>query len=226
MFFSFPSFLSPDPLFLALLGLLASYGPPPPGRGMCERRIGLRLRAVWRFACFLSCRIAHSACARSLSSCLRLGSSSRVLFFPAFRVGSRCLSSGPVLSSPPPSRVLRPVRSLLRLCFRSPPSHPSGSVASSSPACPSALSLAIAWRCRVIPSGCYLASPRRRRLSAVPSLRGSSRSSFRFASSSPVPIVGLLASLISVSCRFRVGLAITVLVRFRSVSPITQPCLS
>ena len=87
---------SPDPLLPVPPCLLASYVPPPLGRGMCERVIGLRLRAGRRFACFLSCRVAHSAYARSLSSCLLLGFSSRASFFPDFRVGSRSPVSGPV----------------------------------------------------------------------------------------------------------------------------------
>lgn len=81
---------------------------------MCERAVDLRLRAGWRFACFSSCRVALSLSARSLSSCLMFGFSSRASFFPAYRVGSRWSSSGPVLVS---SRVSRPVRFLLRACF-------------------------------------------------------------------------------------------------------------
>lgn len=94
--FSFLLSLSPNPLPPSFPYLRSLNNPPPPGRGMCERVIGLRLRAERRFVCFLSCRVAHSACARSLSSCLLLGSSSRVSFFPAFRVGSRSPASGPV----------------------------------------------------------------------------------------------------------------------------------
>lgn len=73
----------------------------------------------------VSCR--SLAYARSLLSRLRFGFSSRASFFPAYRVGSRWSSSGPVLVSP---RVSRPVRFLRRACFP-PLSHPSGSVGSS-----------------------------------------------------------------------------------------------
>lgn len=59
--------------------------PPPPGAW--DVRTGDRFAvAGGAVICLflivsLSCRVAHSACARSLSSCLRLGFSSRVSFF-------------------------------------------------------------------------------------------------------------------------------------------------
>ena len=54
----FFSFALPPPVGSSLLaGLNQS---PAPGRGMCEREDDLRLRAGWRFACFLSCRVALS----------------------------------------------------------------------------------------------------------------------------------------------------------------------
>lgn len=64
--------------------------------------IGLWLRAGRRFACFLSCRVALSLGARSLSSCLRFGFSSiGSPCFSACLVGSRLSPPGPVLYSSP-----------------------------------------------------------------------------------------------------------------------------
>ena len=160
--------------------LRVSISPPPPGRGMCERAIDLRRRAGWRFACFLSYRIALSLGARSLSSCLRLGSSSsRASFFLLAWSGLDALSPGPVLASP---RVPRPMRFLLRPCFRPVSSVGFGRLVAP---CLIVLASAIAWG-RVIPSVRSLASLRRCRLSAscpplrlVLSLLGSSRASSR-----------------------------------------------
>lgn len=140
--------------------LRVSISPPPPGRGMCERAIDLRRRAGWRFACFLSYRIALSLGARSLSSCLRLGSSSsRASFFLLAWSGLDALSPGPVLASP---RVPRPMRFLLRPCFRPVSSVGFGRLVAP---CLIVLASAIAWG-RVIPSVRSLASLRRCRLSA------------------------------------------------------------
>ena len=51
---------SPDPLLPALVGLLALNNPPAPGRREELAAVGLRLRALNRSACFLSCRVALS----------------------------------------------------------------------------------------------------------------------------------------------------------------------
>ena len=160
-------FLSPCPLLRVLPCLRVSISPPPPGVGCangrticgCGRDGGL-------LAFIVSCRsLAERSFAfvlpdvRVFLSCL---------VFPAYRVGSRWSSSGPVLVSP---RVSRPVRFLLRACFP-PSSHPSGSVDSS-----------------------FLA-----RSSSLSALLVSCLVSLRLAVP-PVPIVGLLASLVSVSWR-------------------------
>lgn len=151
------------------------------------------------------CRVAHSACARSLSSCLRFGFSSRASFF--FLLAW----SGLVACCRVPSSLLPvfpiPCVSCFVLAFAPPSSHPSCSVVSSAPACPPVLASAIAWgvsshRCRL------LASPRRRRFSAsclpcVPSsLLGSSRS---------VPsYLGLVAFLVRSCLRFALRPALLV----------------
>ena len=110
-----------------------AYGPSiiprPPGRGTRERVIDLRLRAGRRFACFLSYRAAHSACARSLLSRLRFGFSS--IGSPRFsdllgRVSFACVGTRSPFAPCSPSRAF-PASSL----FPPSPSHPSGSVVSS-----------------------------------------------------------------------------------------------
>lgn len=91
--------LSPFPLMRVLSCLRASINPPPPGRGMCERAVDLRLRAGCRFACFSSCRVALSLAL--VRYCLACGSgfhSPARLVFPICLVGSRSPASSPVLS--------------------------------------------------------------------------------------------------------------------------------
>lgn len=112
-----------------------------------------------------------------------------------FIIGSPCspfLSSGLVRLRRAPSPVLAslrvpcPVRFLFRSCFRPISSVGFGRLFAP---CSPVLSLAIAWRCRVISSMRCFASPRRRRLSASrrpcvsSSLLGSSRASSRRVSS-------------------------------------------
>lgn len=88
--------LSPDPLLRTLPRLRASYNPPPPGRGRCERTIDLRLRAGRRFACFLSFRVALSLAL--VRYCLACGSGFHhwLSLLPLPVIGSRSLASCPV----------------------------------------------------------------------------------------------------------------------------------
>ena len=171
--------------------------------------IGLWLRAGRRFACFLSCRVALSLGARSLSSCLRFGFSSiGSPCFSACLVGSRLSPPGPVLYSSPCSLS----RAFPTACLLSAPPVSSVGFGCVVALCPTVPALSIAWRCRVIPSMRCLASPRRCRLfvsfpvsfplrlilSVPPASRplcsARLRSPFRLASSCPAPIVGLLVS--------------------------------
>ena len=202
--------------------LLASYGPPPPGRGMCERVIDLRLRAGRRFACFLSCRAALllSLVRFRLACCSGLPLVSRFSSLP----GSGLVRLRRVPSVSP---CAFSSRAFLASLLLSAPSHLSGSVGSSSFACPSPLlgdSVAVSCHPIGVPP-CFAPSASAFRRSLSARLVSSSRSSLsrrppprpdcRFACFANL---GLVAS--------RVGLALTVLVRFRSVSPITPPCLS
>lgn len=151
----FPFPFRPTPLMRVLSCLRVSISPPPPGVGCangrticgCGRDGGL-------LAFIVSCRsLAERSFAfvlpdvRVFLSCL---------VFPAYRVGSRWSSSGPVLVSP---RVSRPVRFLLRACFP-PLSHPSGSVGSSPLLSRSRLGDSVAVPCHPIGAVCLLRSSR------------------------------------------------------------------
>lgn len=113
MSFSFSFFFfRPTPSCVFSLACGPHINPPPPGRGMCERVIDLRLWAGWRFACFssVSCRSLRLRSFAFVLPAVRVFFSFLV-FLPACLAGSRCLLSGPVLASPPcsPPRVPRPV---------------------------------------------------------------------------------------------------------------------
>lgn len=149
---------SPCPLSPVLSCLLALNNPPPPGVGGAGGSGDLRRRACGLLACVLISSCRSLACARSLLSRLRFGFSSRASFFPAYRVGSRWSSSGPVLVSP---RVSRPVRFLLCACFP-PLSHPSGSVGSSPLLSRSRLGDSVAVPCHPIGAVCLLRPSRSR----------------------------------------------------------------
>lgn len=169
--------------------------------------------------------VSLSHCVRSLSSCLLFGSYSRASFSPLAWSGLNprrrgpsylrhvfpvpCVSYGVLAFRP---CLIRRVRSDRRPCFP-------------------VLALAIAWAC-VIPSVRFLASPRRRRLSAsrLPCVSSSLLGSY------PVPpcLVSLRPAVPRPdrrsACfahlglvRSRVGLA---LVRSYSVLPFAPPCLS
>lgn len=85
----------------------------------------------------LSCRVALSLSARSLSSCLMFGSSSRASFFSCLpgRVSVIVVGSRPRFAPCSPSRAFPTA------CLLSAPSHPSGLVGSSPLARPS-----LSWR--------------------------------------------------------------------------------
>lgn len=116
LFSLFPFALPPLPGSLLLAGLKQIPRP----RAWDERTDDRFAAACGRAICLLLIVPCRSlACARSLLSRLRFGFSSRVSFFPACRVGSCPLASGPVLASP---RVPRPVRFLLRALLSVPAS--------------------------------------------------------------------------------------------------------
>lgn len=141
-------------------------------------------------------------------------------FFLIFGSGLVRLCRVPSVSPCAFSSRAFPASSLLSLPT---PSHPSGSVVSSSPACQSALASAIAWA-RVIPSVRWLASHRRCRLSAsCPCVSSSGclarlRAPFRRASPPS-------ATLRCPACFAHLGPR-AALVLSCPVSPFSPPCLS
>lgn len=207
--FLFSFSFRPTPSLRVLSCLRASISPPPPGRGICERVIDLRLRAGWWFACvclsFVS--LTPPALVRFRLACgsgfhpvshfpllawsglvrLRLAPSSLLPVFPV-----PCVSCFVLVSHP---RLIRRVRSARRpylpTCPRlgdsvAVPCHPIGEVPCFSPP-------ALAFR--LLPGSA----------SRLLSLLVSSRSPSRLISPSPAPVVGLLAAPISVSFRSRGG---------------------
>lgn len=216
-FFSFLLSISPDPLVggSLLLACLPHMVPPPPGRGMCERVIDLRLRAGRRFACFLSCRAALllSLVRFRLACCSGLPLVSRFSSLP----GSGLVRLRRVPSVSP---CAFSSRAFLASLLLSAPSHLSGSVGSSSFACPSPLlgdSVAVSCHPIGVPP-CFAPSASAFRRSLSARLVSSSRSSLSRRPPPPPPrlSVCLLRQSRSrgVSCRSRPYGPRTVSLRF------------
>ena len=75
------SFLAPPPLSPALSCLLALNNPPPPGVGGADERAVCGCGRDGGLLASVLCSCRSLACARSLSSCLMFGFSSRASFF-------------------------------------------------------------------------------------------------------------------------------------------------